>query len=98
MTQVRVPTPLRKFTGGSDAVEAEGTNVTTVLADLDKRYPGIRERICDESIVICITGNGYKTLEAVIDGVEQPSRIPARLADFDALYAQLRGGREASAG
>ena len=52
----------------------------------------------DESIVICVTGNGYKTLEAVLDGVEQPSRIPARLADFDALYAQLRGGREASAG
>ena len=52
----------------------------------------------DESIVICVTGNGYKTLEAVIDGVEQPSRIPARLADFDALYAQFRGGREASAG
>jgi threonine synthase len=53
---------------------------------------------CDESIVICVTGNGYKTLEAVTDGVEQPFRIPARLGDFDALYAQLRGNREASAG
>ena len=52
----------------------------------------------DESIVICVTGNGYKTLEAVADGVEQPFRIPARLGDFDALYAQLRGNREASAG
>ncbi len=51
-----------------------------------------------EPIVICVTGNGYKTLEAVADGVEQPSRIPARLGDFDALYAQLRGSREASAG
>jgi threonine synthase len=52
----------------------------------------------DESIVICVTGNGYKTLEAVIDRVEQPSRIAARLGDFDALYARLRGNREASAG
>jgi len=52
----------------------------------------------DESIVICVTGNGYKTLEAVIDSVEQPSRIAARLGDFDALYARLRGNREASAG
>jgi len=52
----------------------------------------------DEPIVICVTGNGYKTLEAVIDKVEQPFRIPARLADFDTLYAQLRGNREASAG
>jgi len=52
----------------------------------------------DQPIVICVTGNGYKTLEAVTDGVEQPFRIPARLGDFDALYAQLRGNREASAG
>ena len=49
MTQVRVPTPLRKFTGGSEAVEAEGGTVSALLADLDTRYPGIRERICDES-------------------------------------------------
>ncbi|TMA67867.1 MAG: pyridoxal-phosphate dependent enzyme, partial [Deltaproteobacteria bacterium] len=51
----------------------------------------------DESIVVCITGNGYKTLEAVLDSVAQPSRIAARLADFDALYARLNGGQEANA-
>jgi len=51
----------------------------------------------DEPIVICVTGNGYKTLEAVVDGVEQPYRIPARLADFDALLARLGGVRKASA-
>ncbi len=51
-----------------------------------------------EPIVICVTGNGYKTLEAVAERVEQPFRIPARLGDFDALYAQLRGSCEASAG
>jgi len=43
----------------------------------------------DESIVICVTGNGYKTLEAVRDTVEQPFTINARLAEFDALYGQL---------
>jgi threonine synthase len=50
----------------------------------------------DESIVIGVTGNGYKTLEAVLGNVEQPYRIPARLADFDALYERLSGGREAT--
>ena len=49
MIQVRIPTPLRKFTGGSEAVEAEGGTVTALVADLDRRYPGIRERICDDS-------------------------------------------------
>ena len=51
----------------------------------------------DESIVISVTGNGYKTLEAVLDTVEQPFRIPARLADFDELYARLAGSRAVSA-
>jgi len=43
----------------------------------------------DESIVVCVTGNGYKTLEAVDGAVEQPFTIGARLADFDALYSSL---------
>jgi threonine synthase len=49
-----------------------------------------------ESIVISVTGNGYKTIEAVLDSVDQPFRIPARLADFDELYARLTGGPEAA--
>jgi threonine synthase len=43
----------------------------------------------DEPIVICVTGNGYKTVEAVAGAVEQPFTIGARLADFDALYERL---------
>ncbi len=46
----------------------------------------------DESIVICITGNGYKTLEAVSARVEESFVIPARLQDFDALYNRIAGG------
>lgn len=43
----------------------------------------------DESIVISVTGNGYKTLEAVMDDVEEPHVIGARLAEFDGLYEGL---------
>jgi threonine synthase len=43
----------------------------------------------DESIVISITGNGYKTLEAVAASVEKPLTIPATLESFDELYQQL---------
>ena len=42
-----------------------------------------------ESIVICITGNGYKTIEAVAGTVGQPFLINARLQEFDALYRSL---------
>ncbi len=45
----------------------------------------------DESIVICITGNGYKTIEAVAGRAAEPQTINARLAEFDTLYQT--GGR-----
>jgi len=43
----------------------------------------------DESVVISITGNGYKTLEVVAKSVEQPFKIRADLRNFDELYLQL---------
>jgi len=49
MATVRIPTPLRKLTQGSDEVTAAGNNVGEIIADLEKRFPGIKERICDES-------------------------------------------------
>ena len=47
--KVRVPTPLRKFTQGADEVTAQGNNVRAMVEDLDKNFPGIKERICDET-------------------------------------------------
>src|SRR5258706_1055481 len=43
----------------------------------------------NESIVIAVTGNGYKTIEAVLNSVEQPFVINARLHDFEDLYRSL---------
>ena len=45
----------------------------------------------DESVVICITGNGYKTIEAVAGQSAEPQTINARLTEFDTLYQT--GGR-----
>ena len=39
----------------------------------------------DESIVLCITGNGLKTQEAIIDALAKPRIIDANLKEFDAL-------------
>ena len=47
----------------------------------------------DESVVVSITGNGYKTLEAVASAIEQPSIIEARLKEFDALFERLTNGK-----
>jgi sulfur-carrier protein len=48
MASVRIPTPLRKLTNGQEEVKASGGSVAAVIADLDQKYPGLRERICDD--------------------------------------------------
>ena len=45
---VKVPTPLRKFTAGSESVEGDGATVGALVDDLEGRHPGLRERICDD--------------------------------------------------
>ena len=52
----------------------------------------------NESVVISITGNGYKTLETVAASVEQPFTIGAALETFGALYKQLNEPLRAKAG
>jgi sulfur-carrier protein len=49
---VRIPTPLRSYTGNRANVEADGRTVGEILIDLDRSYPGIRFRIVDEQGVL----------------------------------------------
>ena len=48
-TNVRIPAPLRKLTADQEVVEANGATVGDILADLDSNFPGLKERICDET-------------------------------------------------
>jgi molybdopterin synthase sulfur carrier subunit len=45
--KVMIPTPLRQYTGGKDAVESNGATVNEVLQNLGKQYGGITERMLD---------------------------------------------------
>ena len=45
--KVLIPSPLHSYTGAA-LVEAGGSTVGALLADLDRRYPGIRFRMVDE--------------------------------------------------
>jgi molybdopterin synthase sulfur carrier subunit len=45
---VRIPSPLRSYTGGAAAVAGQGGTVGEVLSDLERRFGGIRFRMVDE--------------------------------------------------
>jgi sulfur-carrier protein len=44
---VRIPTPLRTLTAGNDEVNAEGKNVREIIDDLERRHPGLKDRLTD---------------------------------------------------
>jgi MoaD family protein len=46
--EVRVPTVLRKHTGGARVVQAQGTDVAAVLDDLDHQFPGLKQEVMNE--------------------------------------------------
>ena len=91
MAQVRIPTPLRKYTGGAEAVQAEGATVGALVADLDKRHPGLRERICDETgavrrfVNIFVNGEDIRFLKHL--------DTPLKAGDELSIVPAIAGGR-----
>ena len=46
--KVRIPTPLQKLTQNQGEVEVVGGNIKEVLANLEKQFPGMKDRLYDE--------------------------------------------------
>ncbi len=46
---VRIPTPLRAMTKGNAEVQAKADTVEGLVADLERQFPGLKERLMDES-------------------------------------------------
>ena len=48
-TRITIPTPLRRFTADDALIEVEAETIDQVLDQMDTRYPGFKDRICDEN-------------------------------------------------
>jgi len=84
--KVRIPTPLRKLTNGSDEVTAAGSNIAEIIEDLEKNYPGLKERICESDGKLRRFVNIYlndedirfkENMETVLKENDELSIIPA---------------------
>ncbi len=45
--KVRIPTPLQKLTNNQGELQCDAPTIDALLADLEKKHPGIKERLCD---------------------------------------------------
>ena len=78
----------------TEGVFTEPAGGTTLAATIRLVRDGVIPK--DESVVVCITGNGYKTAETVAHTLPQPRRIGRSLARFEAFLADRHAaGRRA---
>ncbi len=47
--KVRIPTPLRKLTNNEEVIEVDASTILEVIAELQARFPGFKERLLDET-------------------------------------------------
>lgn len=83
---VRIPTPLRKVTGDQDSISTDGNSLGECIDALDAAFPGIKERLCDETgevrrfVNIYINGEDVRFLQGLAtplkDG-DEVSIVPA---------------------
>jgi molybdopterin synthase sulfur carrier subunit len=84
---VRIPTPLRRITGGASRVDAQGATVREALDDLVERHPELGERVYDEQgqlrrfINLFVSGEDVRFL----NGLETPLSEGAELSIVPAV-------------
>jgi threonine synthase len=65
----------------TEGIFTEPAGGTTLAAAIDLVNRGVIP--ANESIVVCVTGNGYKTAEVVADTVTRPVRLTRAFKDFE---------------
>ena len=79
--RVRVPSPLRKFPNGADEVDAQGSSMQAIVDDLEKHYPGIKDRICDDTgkvrrfVNVYVNGDDIRFLQNLETALKEGDNI-----------------------
>jgi molybdopterin synthase sulfur carrier subunit len=83
---VKIPTPLRKLTAEQDTVTGEGDSLGQIISNLESTYPGLQERLCDESgelrrfVNVFVNGEDVRFLSGLATPVksgDEVSIVPA---------------------
>ena len=84
---VRIPGPLRRLTNGVDKADVEGSTLAACIGELESRFPGIKQRLLDESGQMRYFVNVYLNGEDVrfLEGLETPTKSGDELSIVPAV-------------
>lgn len=83
---IRIPSPLRRITGGQDRVEVEGSTLSETINGLEDKFPGIKARLLDETgelkhfVNVYVNGEDVQFLQGLdtpITSTDEVSIVPA---------------------
>lgn len=90
--KVRIPAPLQKLTKDKAEVEAEGKDVRELIDVLEKNFPGIKARLCDEKGKIRRFINIYVNEEDI--RFLEMDKTPLKDGDEISIIPAIAGGRK----
>jgi sulfur-carrier protein len=85
---VGIPSLLRDLTQGERTLSVEGNTVRQVIDNLDKRYPGLKDRLCD--------GDRLRpSISIVVDGHTSTLKLRHRLEESSEVHfvISISGGK-----
>ena len=88
---VRIPTPLRSVTKGNAEVQATANTVGALVDDLERQFPGLRDRLVDEAGELRRFINVYVNEEDIrfLDG----KKTTLKTGDQVSIVPAIAGGR-----
>jgi len=90
MPTVLIPTPLRKLTNEIEEVSAAGATIGELLDNLDRAFPGLKDRVCDEA------GNVRRFVNIFVNGEDirflEEKATPVKDTDEISIAPAIAGG------
>ncbi len=88
MPEVWIPPRMQALTRGNKTVQVPGGSVRQVINNLEKEYPGIRSRLCDEDGIDLLPG-----IAVIVDGETSQLGLLERLReDSEVHFLPALGG------
>ena len=79
MAVVWIPALLRELTGGQESVTVPGETVRQVIENLERAYPGIKARLCEN-------GRLRPNVSVAVDGRVSRQGLRQRLAETSEVH------------
>jgi len=88
--KVRIPTPLRKLTNNEELVEVNAATIGEAIAELQRRFPCIQERLLDDTGAVRRFVNVYVNEEDI--RFLQNQQTPVKDGDEISIIPAIAGG------